>query len=112
MIRILPTGIFIFILVAAGLIFILLARRREYWRTAWQQVRSNHIAIISLVVLSIYASIALLDSIHFEDKKSANTLSLLDYIVAPLNQQVEKTYSAPFATYQYTKETLELPKGK
>ncbi len=112
MIRILPTDIFIFILVASGLIFILLARRREYWCTAWQQVRSNHIAMISLVVLSIYASIALLDSIHFEDKKSANTLSLLDYIVAPLRLQVEKTYSTPFATYQYTKETLELPKGK
>lgn len=112
MIRILPTDIFIFILVASGLIFILLARRREYWCTAWQQVRSNHIAMISLVVLSIYASIALLDSIHFEDKKYANTLSLLDYIVAPLRLQVEKTYSTPFATYQYTKETLELPKGK
>ncbi len=112
MIRILPTDFFVFILVASGITFILLARRRQYWLSAWQQVRSNHIAMISLFVLSIYASIALLDSMHFDDKKSGNTLSLLDCIVAPLRQHVEKTYSAPFALYQYTKETVELSDGE
>ena len=112
MIRILPTDIFIFILAASGFIFILLARRREYWRSAWQQVRSNPIAMLSLFVISIYAGIALLDSIHFEDKKTGTTLSLLDLTAAPLRQHVEKTYSAPFATHQYTKESIEVPNGK
>ena len=112
MIRILPTDIFIFILAASGFIFILLARRREYWRSAWQQVRSNPIAMVSLFVICIYAGIALLDSIHFEDKKTGTTLSLLDLTAAPLRQHVEKTYSAPFATHQYTKESIEVPNGK
>ena len=112
MIRILPTDIFIFILAASGFIFILLARRREYWRSAWQQVRSNPIAMLSLFVISIYAGIAFLDSIHFEDKKTGTTLSLLDLTAAPLRQHVEKTYSAPFATHQYTKESIEVPNGK
>jgi len=67
MFRILPTDIFIFILVAAAIIFIFSARRREYWRNAWRQVRTNNVAMISLLVLSLYASIALLDSVHFID---------------------------------------------
>ena len=112
MVRILPTDIFIFILIAASVIFILSARRREYWRTAWQQVRINNVAMVSLLVLSLYASIGLLDSIHFIDEKSGATLSLLDCMVTPLHQQVEKTYSAPFSTNQYTKESVEVIDGK
>jgi len=112
MLRILPTDIFIFILVAASVIFILSARRREYWRIAWQQVRTNNVAMVSLLVLSLYASIGLLDSIHFIDEKSGATLSLLDCMVTPLHQQVEKTYSAPFAINQYTKESVEGIDGK
>ncbi|MBW1823091.1 MAG: ABC transporter permease [Deltaproteobacteria bacterium] len=112
MFRILPTDIFIFILVAAAIIFIFSARRREYWRNAWRQVRTNNVAMISLLVLSLYASIALLDSVHFIDKKSGTTLSMLDRMVTPLHRQVEKTYSAPFATHQYTKESVEGRNGK
>jgi peptide/nickel transport system permease protein len=112
MFRILPTDIFIFILVATAIIFIFSARRREYWRNAWQQVRTNNVAMISLLVLSLYAGIALLDSVHFTDKKSGATFSMLDRMVTPLHLQVEKTYSAPFATHQYTKESVEGTDGK
>lgn len=112
MVRILPTDIFILILVAAGVVFIFSARRREYWCAAWQQVRTNNVAMVSLLVLSLYASIALLDSVHFIDKNTGTTLSLLDWVATPLHQQVEKTYSAPFATHQYTKESVEGTDGK
>jgi peptide/nickel transport system permease protein len=112
MFRILPTDIFIFILVATAIIFIFSARRREYWRNAWQQVRTNNVAMISLLVLSLYAGIAILDSVHFTDKESGATFSMLDRMVTPLHQQVEKTYSAPFATHQYTKESVEGADGK
>jgi len=112
MVRILPTDIFILILVAAGVVFILSARRREYWCAAWQQVRTNNVAMVSLLVLSLYASIALLDSVHFIDKKTGTTLSLLDWVSTPLHQQVEKTYSSPFATHQYTKESVKGIDGK
>jgi len=112
MFRILPTDIFVFILVASSFIFIVSARRREYWRAAWRQVRSNPVAMVSLVVLSLYVSIALLDTVHFVDRKTGATLSLLDWIAAPLREQVERTYSAPFATHQYTKESVETSDGK
>ena len=112
MFRILPTDIFVFILVASSFIFIVSARRREYWRAAWRQVRSNPVAMVSLVVLSLYLSIALLDTVHFVDRKTGATLSLLDWIAAPLREQVERTYSAPFAIHQYTKESVETSDGK
>jgi len=111
MIRVLPTDIFIFILLASGSVFILSARRREYWRSAWRQVQSNRAAMVSLFLLSLYASIALIDTIHFEDKNTGVTLSLLDVLATPLRQQVEKTYSAPFATHQYIKEGFSATNG-
>ncbi len=111
MLRILPTDSFMFILVIAGIIFIFYARRRVYWLNTWQQIRTNHAAVFSLVLLSLYGGIALFDSIHFVNKNTGITLSLFDLIVTPLLQQVEKTYSAPFATHQYTKESVELSPG-
>jgi peptide/nickel transport system permease protein len=112
MFRILPTDIFVYLLLAAIFVFILSARRKEYWRTAWRQVRKNPVAMISLVILVFYTSIAILDTIHYEDKKTGITLSLLDWIAAPLREQVEKTYSTPFATHLYTKEMVDTIDGE
>jgi peptide/nickel transport system permease protein len=39
-------------------------------------------------------------------------LSLLDLWLTPLRERQEKTYSAPFATHLYAKETVELPDGR
>jgi len=111
MFRILPTDIFVYLLLAAVFVFILAARRKEYWRTAWKQVRRNPVAMISLVILLLYTSIAIIDTIHYEDTKTGTTLSLLDWIAAPIRQQVEKTYSAPFSTHLYTKEMVDTPDG-
>jgi peptide/nickel transport system permease protein len=107
MFRILPTDIFVYLLLTAVSVFILSARRKEYWRTAWQQVRRNPVAMISLVILLLYTSIGVLDTIHYVDTKTGTTLSILDRIASPLRQQVEKTYSAPFATHLYTKEMVD-----
>ena len=111
MLRILPTDIFVYLLLAAVVAFILSARRKAYWRTAWKQVQKNSVAMISLVILLLYASIAILDTIHYEDTQTGTTLSILDRIAAPLRQQVEKTYSAPFATHLYTKEMVDALDG-
>ena len=103
MFRILPTDIFVYLLLAAVIIFILSARRQEYWRTAWKQVQRNPVAMTSLVILLLYTSIAVLDTIHYEDLQTGTTLSMLDRIAAPLREKVEKTYSAPFATHLYNR---------
>jgi peptide/nickel transport system permease protein len=77
----------------------------------------------SAVILFAYVTIGLLDSIHFhprldgtdahgEVRYATEVLSFFDVIVAPLRRHVEKTYSAPFATHLYAKETVELPDGR
>jgi len=63
-----------------------------------------------------------MDSVHFSQALSKDASgkvhyatevkSLLDVALSPLGQRTEKTYSAPFATHLYMKETMELPNGK
>jgi peptide/nickel transport system permease protein len=73
--------------------------------------------VASLVVLAVYTITGLLDSVHFrkalpmhegqqEVQYSGDVLSLLDELLGDMRTQVEKTYSAPFATQLYTKESV------
>lgn len=106
-----------------------MASRQEYWRNAARRVRSNRIAMISLFILLIYATIGLLDSIRWRDASigadgkftrnengemiyEPRALSILDRICEPLREHAEKTYSAPLAARQYSKETITLPDGR
>ena len=118
----LKTDILIFILVAAVLFFIFYARHREHLHAPWRQVFQSRVGMISLVVLSAYVSIALMDSLHFrlpvqnqeesgELFYSPEVLSVLDLALKPLRIHDEKTYSAPFAAYLYARETVEMPDG-
>ncbi len=84
-------------------------------------------AMASAVILFFYILIGLSDSIHFhprlesandqeghaseETQYSTEILSLLDVVVTHLRDQDEKTYSAPFASHAYSKETFELADG-
>ena len=77
----------------------------------------------ALVVLSFYVAIGLLDSLHYyprldspseqgRARYSNEVLSVFDWIAAPIRKSVEKTYSAPFATHLYTKESVDLGDGR
>ncbi len=106
-----------------------LASRREYWRSAWRQVRSNKLAMVCLLILSMYIAVGLLDSVGWSDASrdadgnllrdtnerviyEPRALSLLDRICAPLRERAEKTYSAPLATRLFSKETTRTPDGR
>ena len=106
---------------AAGLAFY--CRRQPHLAAPWSRVFASRAAIASLVVLSCFLVVGLLDSIHyrptlFEAKAGAKAaystevLSLLDMALRPLRGRGEKTYSAPLATRSYMKEQVELPDGK
>ena len=119
---ILWTDALIYLLVAVIVSFIFYARGKEPLRAPWRQVARSRQAMAALVVLLAYVTFGLLDSIHFraalpdttqsgEVHYSPEVTSLLDTLLQPLRDHAEKTYSAPFATHLYSKETMEGPGG-
>lgn len=118
---ILWTDAFVFLLLGAVLFFAWTVRGREHLRAPWQRVAQTRRGLISMTVLVFYLAVGLLDSIHFrpvlETGKNdrlayrVEVVSLLDSLLNPLRQRGEKTYSAPFASHLYAKETVELSDG-
>jgi len=118
---ILWTDALIYLLLATVTVFIFYARRKEHLRDPWRQVVHSRIGTAALVVLMAYGAVAVLDSLHFRkalpaDEKgqvqyATEVLSVFDIMVTPLRERTEKTYSAPFATHLYAKETLQLADG-
>jgi len=120
---ILWTDALIFLLLALAVTFGLYASRKEHLRGPWRQVVRSRVGMGSMVVLSFYLVIGLLDSIHFQQDpqaqdqaagagSSGEVFSLFDHLVQGLRMRQEKTYSAPLATHLYAKESIELADGR
>jgi peptide/nickel transport system permease protein len=114
---ILWTDALIFLLVAVASLFAWYASNKEHLRAPWREVMRSRMAVASLVVLTVYAVAGLLDSLHFrkalpvegeaqEIQYSGEVLSVLDILLDAMRTQEEKTYSAPFATHLFTKESV------
>jgi peptide/nickel transport system permease protein len=115
-----------------GMIFMLLAvaiagacwiRQRPHLLLPWKRLFKSRIGMVSLLVLSLFILIGLLDSMHFRvalpDKNgngqtvyATEVLSVFDALVGDLRSRTEKTYSAPLAVYLYAKESIETADGK
>jgi peptide/nickel transport system permease protein len=116
------TDALIFLLFFLALGFGVYASRKEHLRAPWRTVMRSRVAVGSLVVLSCFVSIGLLDSIHYnpllpESERqgdivhSTEVISVFDQLVTTLRVRQEKTYSAPLAVYLYAKENMELEDG-
>jgi peptide/nickel transport system permease protein len=114
------TDILVYLMVAVTVTFGIYAARHEHLRVPWRQVLRRPVAMGALVVLSAYAAVGLLDSVHFrarltggaaEARYASEVQSLLDSLLAPLRARTEKTYSAPFAIHAHSKETVERTDG-
>lgn len=109
----------------AATILLLLGLRNPLQRQRWQMILSSAPAMASSILLMVFLSVALLDSIHFRPLVEANPLepeqpttrssvlryagseiSLLDQILTPLRSAQERTYSAPLAIFSYSKESI------
>jgi len=125
----LPTALLLFLLLFATIGFLLVARRREYYRVAWRQIVARPLAMACMGVCLLYASVALLDSVRYQKRAAAadgtqqktekgdpvygpEVLTLLDVFCSGLREHTETTFSAPFATHQFTKKTIELADGR
>lgn len=105
----------VFLLLAAVLAGAGYVRRREHLLLPWKRVAKSNVAMVSLLVLSLFIVVGLLDTLHFrmalqqvnggENLYSPEVLSVFDELAGPLRTRVEKTYSAPFALTLYTRES-------
>lgn len=104
--------------------------KREYWRLAYKEVCARPAAVVCFFILAIYAFIAILDSVGWSkpvrDLKTGEKVyhtetqellwdkgySALDYLLTPLRERGEKTYSSPLANEALVKEALPDENGK
>ena len=96
-------------------------RQREHLLLPWRRVAQSGVAMVSLLVLSLFFVIGLLDTLHYrvalpqqnngEKIYAPEVLSVFDKLVAPLRLHIEKTYSAPFALTLYAKESTTDARG-
>ncbi len=117
------------LLLAGAFWFLRSALPREPWRTAWRQLRGRPAAMASLGILAVYAAVALLDSVSWRDPLcdergqarrdagnrpvlEARALTLLDRSSAALRRRKEKTYSAPLASEQFSREMVQDAEGR
>ncbi|MBI5644213.1 MAG: ABC transporter permease [Deltaproteobacteria bacterium] len=126
---ILATDLIIYFLIGAIIYFIIGSRKEgSTLKSIRLELRKNKLALLCMLILSIYVAVALLDSIRYRDPindesgKAALTsegsaiyspqaLSLLDRLASGMRTKTEKTYSAPFASRLFSKESIESPDG-
>lgn len=111
----------LFALVAMCLFYAWHVSRTPTSRATWLRVAKHTPAMCSAVVLSLFVVIGLLDSVHFQPRLppavgapnnaqvvyAPKVVSLLDVLLADTALvSTEKTYSAPLAWKQFTKESI------
>lgn len=110
---ILWTDALIFILLLGLLICSFFVSRKAHMQRPLKKIADSKTGMISLLVLVFFALIGLLDSVHFKStaRQTNEIISLLDYWAEPIRTNSEKTYSAPFSAYLYSKEIITLDDG-
>ncbi|MEJ2390594.1 MAG: ABC transporter permease [Gammaproteobacteria bacterium] len=117
------TDVLIFVLLSGMILGVSYIRHKPHLQVPWREVFRRKLAVISLLVIAVYACIGVLDTIHFRTPLpdaghtgqlhySVDVLSVLDELLTPLRTHTEETYSAPFATHSYSKKMLLNAQGK
>lgn len=112
------SDLLIFLLVATLIAFGVHLARNPLVRARWAQVFESRIGAAGFIIVLFYVLIALVDSVHFQERLQSTTdsdtvhyspesKSLLDLALAPMQGKDEKTYSAPFAIVSFAKETSD-----
>lgn len=110
------TDIFFFGVLTLLILYSLYVYKTDDIRLTWVKVFSRKSGIISSLVLILFLLITAIDSIHFKKRsnnaQTSEVISLLDYLMEPIYINYEKSYSAPFSSYLYSKETVINKEGK
>ena len=115
------TDIFFYIIIFTLGLYIFYVRKTKDILETWKHVFRSRTGIISIVVLSFFLIIAILDSIHIKERTyneqtksfsyEAEIKSVLDIILLPTYENTEKSYSSPFSSNLYSKETVIIEKN-
>ena len=116
------SDLLLWLLVACGVGLGILSARTPHLRRAWSRLGRNGVAMAVATLLTAFLLVGLLDSLHYRERLppapgqtgtvyGVEVLSVLDGLLEDLRRRNEKTYSAPFATRLYAKETMETPVG-
>lgn len=100
------TDILIYILFFSISVFVYHTLQHEHLRAPWKIVFERRMGMAAFIVLMSYVSVGLVDSVHYQKGDNPEIISLLDDLVGGLRTREEKTYSAPFATHLFSKETI------
>lgn len=94
-------------LLVLSILVILLSLRKQHVRRSFSIILHRPIAVSAGIILLFFITIGVLDSIHLMPKnhQAETTITVLDNILAPIDQITEKTYSAPLALRQFISET-------
>ena len=105
---ILWTDALIYLLLISVVSIGVLLRNHDGLKRPLKKIAANKSAMVSMIILLLFVAVGLLDSIHFraEGQRSSGVISVLDYCTQPLWHHTEKTYSAPFSAYLYSKEYI------
>jgi peptide/nickel transport system permease protein len=116
------TDSLLFLLLGLALFSVFHILKNPYLRGTWREVFRSKISMSAFVILSFYIAVGFLDSLHFRTALPASTQSseihysvevssVLDLIFSSVRENQEKTYSAPFAATQLSKESIEQSDG-
>ncbi len=118
---ILWTDALIFLLIAVVIMTAWWIWQHPHLLLPWRRVAKSSVGLVSLLVLSLFFLVGLLDTLHYRaalpEKSNGQTvyspevLSAFDALVSGLRSRTEKTYSAPLSAYLYAKESMETPDG-
>ncbi|MBI5467719.1 MAG: ABC transporter permease [Deltaproteobacteria bacterium] len=127
---ILATDLIVYFLVAMTIYFVIRARSDGTVKAAWNELRRNRLAMVSMFFLALYLGVAVMDCVRWRDPVldadrevsrsetsgaviySPQALSLLDRAASKIRLNTEKTYSSPFSDHLFTKESIEMPDGR
>ena len=103
--------LYVLILMLCGFIYKVLTS--PLLRQQMKGLLTRPLNLTAIFILIVYLVIGMLDSVHFElvnpemqKQYPNNIISLLDIGLKPVLSHPEKSYSAPFATHAFTKETI------
>mgnify|MGYP000850406884 CR=1 FL=1 len=75
-------------------------------RGRWQQVLQKPSCCVAAIVFAAFVIIGTLDSMHYVETATNTINSLLDWLLRPISQIQETSYSAPFARHLLNKEIV------